>query len=677
MGEHPIFLSTAPIQKKDRRRACAVIIISLLIFLVLAPFAQVPMPQVLAFVPMYETAIPFSDLVTAAILLIQFNSSRSRAILALACGYLFTALMAIPHALTFPGLFSLTGLLGAGTQTTAWLYVFWHGGFPLAVICYTLLKIRDSDARRPSRQSDISLLPLGLTAVIGAAIGLTLLTTVGKALLPDVLTGGHNGIGLVAAIVADLMLALVALLFLWRRPPHAVLDMWLMVVMCAWLFDIALSALLNHQRFDLGFYAGRAYGLMAATFVLMVLLLETGWLYARLAQLLEVEHKGRQREVEKRLHVEAALLEHEDRERVFGAAVQSSQDAIVTKTLDGTVTGWNPAAERLFGYAAEEIVGKSIDMIVPEERRTELHDILARIGRGYRIEHHETIRLAKGGKRIDVSLSISPIKSPSGEIVGACKIARDVTEKKRIERMKDEFIATVSHELRTPVTTIAGPLGLLVGGAVGEMPDKVKRLVTMAHGNCTRLTQLVSDMLDLDRIESGNMPFDLRFVRIKKVVEQAIELNLPLAEKFGVQVRLDANAVDAAVRTDRERLMQVLANLLSNAVKFSPRGSEAVVSIDLLDKDIRIAVRDRGPGIPKDFKTLIFNKFVQVDATDARQKGGTGLGLSIVEQTMARLGGKVDHVAAPSGGTIFYVDLPRSDAETTAEPAAAASRDVA
>jgi len=173
------------------------------------------------------------------------------------------------------------------------------------------------------------------------------------------------------------------------------------------------------------------------------------------------------------------------------------------------------------------------------------------------------------------------------------------------------------------------------------------------------------------------MPFDLSSVRIKKIVEQAIELNLPLAEKFGVQVRLDANAVDAAVRSDRERLVQVLANLLSNAVKFSPRGSEAVVSIDLLDKDIRIAVRDRGPGIPKDFKTLIFNKFAQVDATDARQKGGTGLGLSIVKQIMARLGGKVDHVAAPSGGTIFHVDLPRNDVETTAEPAAASSRDVA
>ena len=674
-NEHPVFLSTAPILKKDRQRACVVIVLSLLIFLALAPFASMPMPHVLAFVPIYETAIPFGDLITAAILLIQFNVLRSRAILALACGYLFTALMAVAHALTFPGLFSPTGLLGAGAQTTAWLYVFWHGGFPLAVICYALLK--NGDVQRPPGKSDTAVLPLSAGVVIGAVIGLTTLATAGEALLPEVLTGGHNGIGLVVAIVSDLTLTLVALALLWRCAPHAVLDLWLMVVMCAWLFDVALSALLNHQRFDLGFYAGRAYGLLAATFVLLILLLETGWLYARLARLLEVEHKGRRREAEKRQHVEAALAEHEDRERLFIAAVESSQDAIVTKALDGTITGWNPAAERLFGYVAADVVGKSIDIIVPEERRSELHDILARIGRGCRIEQHETVRVCKDGKHIEVSLSISPIRLPSGEIVGACKIARDITEKKRIQRMKDEFIATVSHELRTPVTTIAGPLGLLVGGAAGEMPDKVKRLVTMAHGNCARLTRLVSDMLDLERIESGGMPFDFRSIRIKKIVEQAIELNLALAEKFGVQVRLDANAVDATVHSDRERLMQVLANLLSNAVKFSPRGSEAVVSIEVLDKDVRIAVRDRGPGIPKDFKTLIFNKFAQVDATDARQKGGTGLGLSIVKQTMVRLGGKIDHIAAPSGGTIFHVDVPRCDGEETAGQVAESSRGVA
>jgi signal transduction histidine kinase len=243
--------------------------------------------------------------------------------------------------------------------------------------------------------------------------------------------------------------------------------------------------------------------------------------------------------------------------------------------------------------------------------------------------------------------------------------------------MKDEFIATVSHELRTPVTTIAGPLNLLVSGAAGELPERAKRLVTMAHNNSTRLAFLVNDIIDIDRIESGRMPFNFGRVDAKRLVEQTIEANRRLAEKFGVAVHLHTDIAEAPVRTDGDRLMQAVANLLSNAVKFSPKGREVTVTLDTHDDLVRIAVRDHGPGIPDEYRTLIFNKFAQVEATDSRVKGGNGLGLSIVKETMIRLGGSVDHLPAPSGGSIFYIDVPRWSAGATSVPGLERSADAA
>jgi PAS domain S-box-containing protein len=218
-------------------------------------------------------------------------------------------------------------------------------------------------------------------------------------------------------------LSLGALVVLWLRRPHSVIDVWLMVVMCVWLFDIALSAIFNVARFDLGFYAGRIYGLCAASFVLAVLLIDNVSLQAQLSRLLGMVR--RQAASEREYHTE--------RERLFSAVVESSNDAIITKALDGTITAWNKAAERLFGYSAAEAVGKSIDIIVPPDQRADVDDILARIGRGERIEQHETVRMRRDGGRVDVSLSISPIRAATGEIVGASKVAHDITESRRTQ----------------------------------------------------------------------------------------------------------------------------------------------------------------------------------------------------------------------------------------------------
>ena len=278
-----IFLSTLPAGHSERRVALGVVILSALIFVAAIPFVRVPLAKVPAFIPCYESALAINDLITAVLLFGQFSRSRSYALLALASGYLFDALIIVPHALSFPGVFSATGLLGAGDQTTAWLYVFWHGGFPLFVLAYALLRRREA-VRSTLGGSAAAAMILAIVLVGATVCAFTLLATSGMNLLPVVMQGSDYSL-LVTTGVSPVvwMLSLVALLSLWQRRQPSVLDLWLMVVMCAWLCDVALSAVIGSTRYDLGFYVGRSYGLLATSFVLVVLLLKTNALHGRLA----------------------------------------------------------------------------------------------------------------------------------------------------------------------------------------------------------------------------------------------------------------------------------------------------------------------------------------------------------------------------------------------------------
>jgi signal transduction histidine kinase len=231
-------------------------------------------------------------------------------------------------------------------------------------------------------------------------------------------------------------------------------------------------------------------------------------------------------------------------------------------------------------------------------------------------------------------------------------------ERKRLQRLKDEFVATVSHELRTPLTSIAGALGLLTSTAVGKLPDPAPRLLSIAYTNSQRLVRLLNDILDIEKMESGKTVFNFKRVEVRTLVEQAVEANMAFAKNYDVRIRLDSASAVVNVRADADRLVQVVTNLLSNAIKFSPSGEEVVVAVEKRSDTVRISVRDHGRGIPDEFKSHIFEKFAQAEATDARQKGGTGLGLSIVKQIVTRLGGAVSFENAPQGGAIFHVDLP-------------------
>jgi PAS domain S-box-containing protein len=440
-SERNIFLSTMPASGKDRTAAVAIVVVSALLFACAVPFAGVPLAPVPAFVASYQSALAINDLITAVLLFSQFGVSRSRALLLLASGYLFTAIAATVHALTFPGLFVPGGLLGAGPQTTVWLYMVWHGGFPLLVLGYAVLKAHDNSTRMQG--SPGSAILGSIAAVVVAMAAFTAVVTGSHDILPILLKDGHYTPVMLGVVSTVWCLSLAALAVLWFRKPHSVLDIWLMVVLCAWLFDIAMSAILNVARFDLGFYLGRVYGLCAASFVLAVLLIDNIGLQAQLARLL-----GKLRDQaasERNLRTE--------RDRLFSAVVESSNDAIITKALDGTITGWNGAAERLFRYTSAEAVGQHIDIIVPPDRSVEVGDILDRVGKGERIQQYETSRMRKDGSNVEVSLSVSPIRSASGEIVGASKTARDVTESNRTLRAltgeveERQRIFETSHDL--------------------------------------------------------------------------------------------------------------------------------------------------------------------------------------------------------------------------------------
>lgn len=286
LHSNPFFLSTLTASRTERRLAGAALFLSLAVFAAIAPFAKWQLPAIAAFIPIYQSALVVIDLITAALLFNQYISFNSRALFALGCGYLFTALMTVVHTLTFPGLFAPGGLLGAGPQSTAWLYMLWHGGFPLFVIGYALVKRRESSAA-PALEADRQgvTVALAFAGVLCAVAGLALLATAGQDLLPAIMQGNRYTPSMIFVISVVWLFGLGALLTLWLSKPHSVLDLWLMVVMAAWLIDVALSAMLNQGRFDVGFYAGRIYGLLAASFVLLVLLAESGMMYKQLVQL--------------------------------------------------------------------------------------------------------------------------------------------------------------------------------------------------------------------------------------------------------------------------------------------------------------------------------------------------------------------------------------------------------
>ena len=362
----------------------------------------------------------------------------------------------------------------------------------------------------------------------------------------------------------------------------------------------------------------------------------------------------------------------------LAAIVESSDDAIISKTLDGIITTWNIGAERMFGYRADEVIGKPITILFPPSSSDEEPGILARIRRGERIEHYETVRVRKDGSLLDVALTVSPVKDADGTIIGASKIARDITERKRAalekeqlleaERaartesqraslMKDEFLATLSHELRTPLSAILGWSQLLSSGSMER--DEVKEGLETIERNARVQTQLIEDLLDMNRIISGKVRLDVQRMDLADVVDAAVNSIRPAAEAKGIRLQKVVDPLAGPISGDPGRLQQIVWNLLSNAVKFTPKGGKVEVIVERVNSHVEITVNDSGRGIKPEFLPHVFERFRQADASTTRQYGGLGLGLSIVKQLVELHGGHIRATSAGEGlGATFIVSLP-------------------
>lgn len=341
------------------------------------------------------------------------------------------------------------------------------------------------------------------------------------------------------------------------------------------------------------------------------------------------------------------------------AVLDSVIDGIITIDGCGVVVSFNRAAESIFGYPASAVIGRNIKMLMPEPYRSE-HDNFLRnyqrsgvarvIGIG-----REVTGLRQDGGTFQMELSVTEITREGQPIyIG---LLRDITERKRLEQMKREFIATVSHELRTPLTSIRGALGLVASGTLAAVPQPLAQLIGIAHKNSERLTHLINDLLDMEKMAAGGMRFDMQVQPLMPLIEQSLEAIRPYGEPRGVSFQLMARADDATVCVDAQRLLQVMANLLSNAAKFSPLGGQVEISVARRDDEVRVAVRDHGSGIPASFRSHIFNKFCQADASDSRQNGGTGLGLAISKELVEHMQGRIGFESREGDGATFHVDL--------------------
>jgi PAS domain S-box-containing protein len=384
------------------------------------------------------------------------------------------------------------------------------------------------------------------------------------------------------------------------------------------------------------------------------------------------------RDVSERKHAESALLEANVKlaaaTGLQQAILNSANASMIATDLDGVIRMFSAGAERMLGYASAELVDQSTPAPLhdPAEVVARAEALSIELGRpvapgfdafvakarGGIPDEAEWTYIRKDGSRLPVMLSVTAVCDAHGALTGFLGIAFDLTERKKIERMKNEFISTVSHELRTPLTSIRGSLGLLVAGAVGAIPARAQALLEIANNNCERLVRLINDILDIEKIESDNMRFDTVVQPLLPLLEQAIASTESFAAQYGVRLVLESGADDVHALIDADRITQVIVNLLSNAAKFSPAGADVTIRLERRPGCLRLSVRDEGPGIGAEFQGRIFAKFAQADASDTRQKGGTGLGLSISRAIIDKHRGRIDFDTVVGAGSTFYFELP-------------------
>ncbi|HWZ15124.1 MAG TPA: PAS domain S-box protein [Mucilaginibacter sp.] len=349
------------------------------------------------------------------------------------------------------------------------------------------------------------------------------------------------------------------------------------------------------------------------------------------------------------------IKQAEEKSAKLAAIVESSDDAIISKTFDSIITSWNDSAQRIFGYTAGEMIGESILKLIPSDRQDEEPQIISRLKKGERVEHFETKRVTKDGKLLDVSLTISPIKDTHGNVIGVSKIARDITEKKQEETRKNDFIAIVSHELKTPLTSMKSYIQVLLQKAKKAGDSFSINALARADMQAKKMTLMIQDFLTMAKLEDGRVPLHKEIFKLHSLADEVVSDAQILTSIHTVELK---DCPDVKLNADREKIGQVLTNLVSNAIKYSPKGGNIVVGCQMLEgKKVKIYVRDEGVGISAEDQKRLFERFYRVKNEKLKTISGFGIGLYLVSEILSYHNSKIEVESAEGVGSTFYFIL--------------------
>jgi PAS domain S-box-containing protein len=624
-----------------------------------APLSRVPLPHVPAFVPAYESALAVSDLITSVILLAHFSRARSAAVLIVACGFFFDAVVIVPHILTFPGAFGAQGLLGAGSQTTAWLYCFWHGGFALYVLAFALLRRIAPDLHI---EDDGQPILLSLIATIMLVVALTLVATVGESYLPTIFMNGDYS-QLVTKGVSPAICALcaVALALLWPRRRAGVLDLWMIVVITAWLCDVVLSSVVGASRFDLGWYAGRTFGLMATVALLVLLLVE----FSRLD--------------EKLLSRTAQLRASEALRHTFFE--YSSECFSVLERTDGgpfRYAEMNAATLALYGKTREQVLGRTTAEVLGAAAAKTVDAHLASCLRSRRPERYER---AQGQRTIEALAT--PVPDGETRTERVIVSARDITERLLLEEQlrqsqKMEAIGQltggIAHDFNNMLAIVMGSLDMARRRIASGSFDGLQKWLDNASEGATRAATLTSRLLSYSR----RQPLDPKVLDANGLVSATSQLLRQIISET-VEIETVLSGGLWRVFADPSQIENCLVNLAVNARDAMPDGGKITIETRNADLDERYArvhvdvkpgqyvmmsITDTGSGMPPEILERAFEPFF---STKERGKG-TGLGLSQIFGFAKQSNGHVTIYSEVGHGTTVRLYLPRYFGAAASDP---------
>jgi PAS domain S-box-containing protein len=647
-------LLTLPTNPSQRRFAFLIGAILLTLSIAAIPYTKVQLPEFQAYQPaLFSTVISF-ELITAYVFFTQFWLERSPAILVLVAGYLYSCGMSLMYLLTFPNTFTPTGLFHAGTQTAPWLYLLWHGGFPLSILLYLAVDVKFGT--KPLSVQVARRLSIAVpAAVCGLIVGFAYATTALHDHLPILLNQGKLTplflYGLATPIIVISLAALVLYYVVTRG--RTVTSVWLCVAILASALDVTII-LLGGKRFSLGWYVSRWNTFISANIVLAGMIYEFTKMYNKMAILYRKVTDSEHQFKELLLESQASERKIAEQSRIIEQMLESSREAIVLCGEDGRVIFANRRLEQFFGRASipgESFADYCSDMMLTRGLLTER---LEEYWAGRAEPFYERMRFVTDeGETRHFECYVIPVAAetegkPSGHLVGF----RDRTDEEKLDEAKDQFVSTISHEIRTPLSSIVGFIEILANRNVTE--EKRSVYIGIIHKEANRLANLINDFLDLQRLTSGKMTLHYRQLDMAALLK---ELIAQWQGKDHHHIELYEPGHGVYVHGDEDRLKQVFHNLLSNAIKYSPAAAKVELHLSAEGGTVSVKVRDYGLGIPQDAMDMLFTRFYRVDNSDRRKIGGTGLGLSIVKEIVEAHQGKVLVESTLGEGTTFMVKL--------------------